>query len=85
MDCHGVPNTGSILVLYFQPHRFQGFQLDYFHSKTTVLCVIGEIIGGGGVTGREYLGLFFLFIKHGTSVSGYSCCHIYTHPTQNDH
>ena len=68
MDCHGVPNTDSLWVLYFQPHRFQGLKLDYFHSQTIVLCVIGQIIGGGGVTGREYLDLFLIVVKHGTAV-----------------
>ena len=59
---HGVTNTGSLWVLNLQPHRFQGVQLDYFHSQTTVLCVIGEIIGGGVMMGRLYLGLFWLVV-----------------------
>ena len=78
-------NAGILWVLYLQPHMFQGVQSDYFHSQTNVLCGIGQIIGVGVVTGREYLGLFFLVIEHGTTVSGYSWCQIYTHPTQNDH
>ena len=65
---HRVTNRGSLWVLYFQPHRFQDFRIGYFHSQTTVLCVIGQIIGGGGVTGREYLDLFLIVVKHGTTV-----------------
>ena len=55
MDHHGVDNTGGLWVLYLQPGRFHGFQLDLFHSQNTVLGGIGQIIGGGGVMGRAYL------------------------------
>ena len=55
MDLHGVTNKGSLWYLHLETHRFQVFQLDYFHNQTTILCVIGQIIGGGGVTGRAYL------------------------------
>ena len=67
-----------MLVLYFQTHRFQGFQFDYFQNQATVLCVIGKIIGGGGMTGREYLGLFLIVLEHVTTVSGYIFCQIFT-------
>ena len=33
---HGLTNTGSLWVLHFQPHRFQGIKLDWFHIQTTV-------------------------------------------------
>ena len=56
MDIHRATNTDSPWVLNFKPNRFQGAQLDYFPSKTTMVCGIGQIIGGGGVTGRAYLG-----------------------------
>ena len=59
---HGLANKYSLWFLYLQPHRFQGVQLNFFHIQTTVLCVIGQIIGGGGVTGIEYLGLFLLVV-----------------------
>ena len=61
VDRHGVINKGSLWVLNFQPHRFQGVQLYQFFSQTTVLCVIGQIVGGVGVTGRAYLGLFLFW------------------------
>ena len=63
-------NTGSLWFLYLQPHMVHGVQLDYFHSQITVIRGIGQIIGGGGVTGREYLGLFLLVVEHSTMVSG---------------
>ena len=85
MDRHRGTNTGSLLVLNLQPNRFQGVQLDCFHSQITLPCGIGQIIGGGGVTGREYLGLFLIVIEHGITVSGYSWCHRYRDPTKNDH
>ena len=56
MDCRGLTNTVSLWVLNFQPHRFRGIQLDKFHSQTTVLCGIGQIIVSGGMKGRAYLG-----------------------------
>ena len=56
MDRHRVTNTGILWVLHLQPHRFQGFQVDYFHSKTIVLCVIVQMIAGGGMTLILYLG-----------------------------
>ena len=55
-DSHKVINTGDLWILHFQPHKFEDLQLDYFHSETTVLFGISLIIGGGGVTGRAYLG-----------------------------
>ena len=70
MDSHGVTNTGILWVLNSQKLRLQGVQLDYFYSKPTVLCGIGQIIGGGGVTGRYNLGLFLLVVEYGTPVSG---------------
>ena len=42
----------------------------YFYSQNTMLCGIGQIIGGGIMTGRAYLGLFSLVVEHGTIVSG---------------
>ena len=78
-------NTGSLWVLHLKPKSLQGAQLDRFHSKTTVLCVIDQIIGGRGVTVRAYLGLFLLVVEHCTTVSGYSWCQIYSYPTKNDH
>ena len=50
-----------------------------------MLGVIGKIIGGGGVRGIEYLGLFLLVVEYVTTFSGYSWCQIFTDPTQNDH
>ena len=85
MDFHGLINTGSMWVLYFQPHRLQGVQLDKFHWQTTVLCEIAQIIVFGGVTVRAYLERFSFVVEQGTTVSGYSWCQICTYPTQNDH
>ena len=62
MNFRGVTNAGSMWVLHFQPNRFQGVQLDQFHSQTTLLHGIGQLIGGGGVTGRACLGLFLLLV-----------------------
>ena len=56
MYYHGVTNAGGLWILNFQPHMFQGFQLDYFHIQTNKLCINGQIIGGGYGTGRSYLG-----------------------------
>ena len=70
MDNHGVTNTGSLWVLHFQTHGFQGVQLYCFQSQTTMLCVIGQIIGGGGVTDRSYLGWFLIMVERGPTVSG---------------
>ena len=50
----------------------QGVQLVYFHSQATVICVIGQTIGGGGVTVRSYLGSFLIVVEHGKTLSGYS-------------
>ena len=85
MYCQGMTNTGSLWVLHFKPHSFQGAQLDFFHSKTTVLCGIDQIIGGRGVIGRAYLGLYLLVVEHGTTVSGYSWCKICSDPTKPYH
>ena len=62
MDCHGVTNTSGLWVLHLQPHRYQGVQLDYFHSQNTVLYGFVQIIGGGGMMGRSYLGRFLLVV-----------------------
>ena len=80
MDFHELTNTGSLQVIHFQPHRFQGIQLDQFHNKTTVLFGIGQIIVGGGRTGRVYLRWFLLVVEQGTAVSGYSWCQIFIDP-----
>ena len=56
LNFHWVNDTGGMWVLHLQQHRFQGVQLGYFQSQTSVLCGIGQIIGGGGVVGRVYLG-----------------------------
>ena len=85
MYCHGLTNTGSLWVIHFQPHRFQGTQQYYFHSKTTVLCGIVQTIAGGGITGRAYLGRFLLVVEQGTTFSGYDWYHIFTDPTKNEH
>ena len=50
-----------------------------------MLCGISQIIVGVGITDRAYLGLFLLVVEQGTTVSGYSLCHIFTEPTKNDH
>ena len=50
-----------------------------------MLCGIGQIIVGGGIMGRAYLGWFLLVVEQGTTVSGYSWCHIFTDPTKNEH
>ena len=84
MDHHGVTNKGSLRVLHLQSHRFQGVQLDYFHIQNTVLCGIGQIIFGRGVTGRAYLGVFLVVVEHITKFSGYSWCQIRSDLTQND-
>ena len=84
MDLHGVTNAGSLWVLYLQSHRLQGVQLDYFHIQTTLICVIGQMIGGGGMMDRAYLGLFFLVVERFATVSGYICCQICTYPIKND-
>ena len=39
------------------------------NSNYCATCIC-KFIGGGGVTGIEYLGLFLLVVEHGTSVSG---------------
>ena len=75
MDQYGLTNAGSLWVLNFQPHRFQGIQLDYFHSQTTMLRGIGQIIVGEGMTGRSYLGCFFLVAEQGTRVQLVSDMH----------
>ena len=62
MDIHGGTNTGSLWVLYLQPNRLKGFRLDYFHSQTAILCGIIQIIGGGDMTGREYLGWLIIVV-----------------------
>ena len=49
---------------------FQGVQLDYFQSQNNVLCGIGQIIGGGGVTGRAYFGLFLILVYTVTQFQG---------------
>ena len=82
MDCHGVTNKVSLWFLNLQPNRFQGVQLYYFHSHTTILCVIGQIIGGRGIMSRAYLGLFWLVVEYGNTVSGYIWCPICTDPTK---
>ena len=41
---------------------------------------IDKIIGCIHVTGREYLGLLFLVVKHSTTVAWYSLCWIYIEP-----
>ena len=64
-------NTGGLRVLYLNPRMLQGFKLDYFHSQTTGICGIGQIIGGGGVTDRPYLGRFLLMVECDPIVSGY--------------
>ena len=50
-----------------------------------MLCGIGQIIVGRGITGRAYLGLFLLVVEKGNTVSGYSRCQIFTDPTKNEH
>ena len=44
LGLYGVTRTDGMWILHFQPHRLQGFTLDYFHSQTTVICGIGQII-----------------------------------------
>ena len=39
----------GVWVLYLQLKRSQGVQLYWFHSKKTLLYVIGLIMGGGGM------------------------------------
>ena len=56
MNNHGVTNTYSMWILHLQIHMFHGVQSDQFHIQTTVLFGIGQIIGGGGVMGRLFLG-----------------------------
>ena len=85
IDFHGVTNTFGLWVLHLQPHRFQGFRLDCFHSQTTVLCGIGQIVCCGGMGGRACLGLFLLVIKYIPTFSRCSWCHIYIDLTQHDH
>ena len=55
MDFHTVTNIGCLWVLHMQPYRFQGVQFYSFHSQTTILCGIGQIVGGGGMTVRAYI------------------------------
>ena len=50
-----------------------------------MLCVIGQIIVVGGITGRSYLGSFLIVVEQGTTVSGYSWCQIFVDPEKNDH
>ena len=59
---HGLTNIGSLWVLHFQPHRFQGIQLYQFHSQTTVLCGIGKIIVGGGHDDQSMLMVIFIVV-----------------------
>ena len=56
MDNHGVTNTDDMCILTLQPQRFQGVQYYQYYIQTTSLFLIGQIIGGGGSTIREYLG-----------------------------
>ena len=44
------------MVFHVTQHSFRGVQLDLCYSQTTTLCGINQIIGGGGGTGRAYLG-----------------------------
>ena len=84
MDFQKITNTGSLWVLHLQPQMFHGVKLDYFCSRNTVICGIGQIIGGGGMTERSHSGIFLLLVEYGNTVSGYSWCQICTNPTQND-
>ena len=77
LDFHVLTNTYSIYVLYVQPHRFQGLQLDYCHTQTTGLCRIGQIIGVGGRKVRSYLGSLLLVVEHFPKFIGYSWCWIF--------
>ena len=54
-------------------------------SQSNYRSMFGQIIGGGGIMSRSYLGLFWLVIEYGTTVSGYVWCHICTDLTKNDH
>ena len=45
-----------------------------------MLCGIGQIFVGGGITGISYLGWFLIVVEQGTTVSGYSWCQIFTDP-----
>ena len=69
LDFHGVTNTCGLCYLHFQPHRFQGCQLNYFHIQTTILWVVCKIIGGEGSTGRSYLGELLFVEEHSPTVS----------------
>ena len=82
---HGVTNTGGMWILHVKIHRFQVVQFYYCYIQTTGLCVIGQIIGGGFMTGKAYLGLFLLVVGRGPAVKGYSWCWIFIDPTKNDH
>ena len=50
-----------------------------------MLYGIGQIIVGGGITGRAYLGWFLLVVEQGSTIPGYSWCQIFTDPTKNEH
>ena len=54
----------------FSTTQVPGCKNGLFSWSKTVLCGIGQIIGGGGVIGRSYLGLFLILVEHGTTVSG---------------
>ena len=69
----------------FSTTTVPGSSIGFFHIQTTMICGIGKIIGGGGVMCRSYLGLFFLVVEHGTTVSGYSWCQICSYPTKHYH
>ena len=61
LNRHGGTSKCVLLILLVQPHMFQGVQLVQFYIKTTLICLIRQIIGGRGVTRRAYLGLSLLW------------------------
>ena len=63
---------GGLRILHVQPHRFQGVQLICCYSQIVALCVIGQIIDGGGGMGIADLGFLLLVVELVTAVSGYS-------------
>ena len=75
----------AVYGFYICNHTGSRVSNGFFLQKNIVLCGIGQIICGRSVTGRAYLGFFLLLVEHGTKVSGYSWCQIWSNPTQNYH
>ena len=63
MDRHGSSNTGSMWVLYFQPHRFKGTQLDHFHIETSMIRGIGQMMFVGVMLSISYIRCFLLVVE----------------------